>query len=49
MPNEQGTLRAAAAEFRTLFAISAPIALAQVGHMAMGVVDTLIVARLGVA
>ena len=49
MPNEQGTLRAAAAEFRTLFAISAPIALAQVGHMAMGVVDTLMVARLGVA
>jgi multidrug resistance protein, MATE family len=49
MSNEQGSLRSAAAESRTLFAMSAPIALAQVGHMAMGVVDTLMVARLGVA
>ena len=40
--------RAAAVEARTLFAMSAPIALAQVGHMAMGVVDTLMVARIGV-
>lgn len=40
--------RSAAAEARTLFAISAPLSLAQVGHMAMGVVDTLMVAQLGV-
>jgi len=40
--------RAAVVEAGTLFAISAPIALAQVGHMAMGVVDTLMVARVGV-
>ncbi|MBK7949956.1 MAG: MATE family efflux transporter [Deltaproteobacteria bacterium] len=40
--------RTRAAELRTLFAMSAPIALAQVGHMAMGVVDTLMIARVGV-
>ncbi|MFO0691038.1 MAG: MATE family efflux transporter [Myxococcota bacterium] len=41
--------RTRAAELRTLFEMSAPIALAQVGQMAMGVVDTLMVARVGVA
>ncbi|MBY0401974.1 MATE family efflux transporter [Myxococcota bacterium] len=40
--------RTRAAELRTLFAMSTPIALAQVGQMAMGVVDTLMVARIGV-
>jgi MATE family multidrug resistance protein len=39
---------ATAREVATLVAISTPIALAQVGHMAMGVVDTLMVARIGV-
>jgi multidrug resistance protein, MATE family len=39
---------AAGGELRTLFAISAPIALAQVGQAAMSIVDTLMVARLGV-
>jgi len=49
MTNRHGIPREASAETRTLFAMSAPIALAQVGHMAMGVVDTLMVARIGVA
>lgn len=40
--------RTRTAELRTLFAMSTPIALAQVGQMAMGVVDTLMVARVGV-
>ncbi|MFK7895584.1 MAG: MATE family efflux transporter [Myxococcota bacterium] len=35
-------------EFRTLFSLSAPIALAQVGSMMMGVVDTMMIARVGV-
>lgn len=38
----------AARELRTLAALSAPIALAQVGQMTMGIVDTLMVARVGV-
>ena len=38
---------ATAAEFRTLFGLSAPIAAAQVGMMTMGVIDTMMVARIG--
>ncbi|MFP6654233.1 MAG: MATE family efflux transporter [Myxococcota bacterium] len=36
-------------EFRALFRLSAPLAMAQLGMMTMGVVDTLMVARIGVA
>ncbi len=36
-------------EFRALFGLSAPIAVAQLGMMTMGVVDTMMVARIGVA
>ena len=36
-------------EFRTLFSLSAPLAIAQLGMMTMGVVDTMMVARIGVA
>jgi MATE family multidrug resistance protein len=36
-------------EFRTLFGLSLPVATAQVGFMAMGVIDTMMVARIGVA
>jgi MATE family multidrug resistance protein len=36
-------------EFRTLFGLSAPLAIAQIGMMTMGVVDTMMVARIGVA
>lgn len=35
-------------EFRTLAALSVPVAAAQIGFMSMGVVDTMMVARLGV-
>ncbi|MAG33316.1 MAG: hypothetical protein CL908_20765, partial [Deltaproteobacteria bacterium] len=35
-------------EFGALAALSAPIALTQLGHMVMGVVDTMMVARVGV-
>ena len=38
---------ATAAELRTLFGLSAPIAAAQVGMMTMGVIDTMMVARIG--
>ncbi len=38
---------ATAAELRTLFRLSAPIAAAQVGMMTMGVIDTMMVARIG--
>ena len=48
MSKSQGSEHAVVREVGTLAAISAPIALAQVGHMAMGVVDTLMVARIGV-
>jgi len=48
MPNAHARPHGARSEAGTLFALSAPIALAQVGQMAMGVVDTLMVARLGV-
>jgi MATE family multidrug resistance protein len=41
--------RASATEFRTLFGLAAPVAATQVGMMAMGVVDTMMVARVGVA
>lgn len=34
-------------EFRTLFALSAPVAAAQLGMMTMGVIDTMMVARVG--
>jgi MATE family multidrug resistance protein len=40
--------RKVARELRNLFALSAPIALSQVGQMTMGVVDTMMVARVGV-
>lgn len=36
-------------EFRALFRLSAPLAIAQLGMMTMGVVDTMMVARIGVA
>ncbi|HIF94498.1 MAG: MATE family efflux transporter [Myxococcales bacterium] len=36
-------------EFRTIFSLSAPLAIAQLGMMTMGVVDTMMVARIGVA
>jgi MATE family multidrug resistance protein len=36
-------------EFRTLFGLSMPIAAAQLGFMTMGVIDTMMVARIGVA
>jgi MATE family multidrug resistance protein len=36
-------------EFRALFRLSAPLAIAQLGMMTMGVVDTIMVARIGVA
>lgn len=36
-------------EFRALFRLSAPLAVAQLGMMTMGVVDTMMVARIGVA
>lgn len=41
--------RTAARELRNLFALSTPIALSQVGQMTMGVVDTMMVARIGVS
>lgn len=40
--------RKVARELRNLLALSTPIALSQVGQMTMGVVDTMMVARLGV-
>lgn len=49
-PIERATApRSAVAEFRTLFGLSAPIAAAQVGMMTMGVIDTMMVARIGSA
>jgi MATE family multidrug resistance protein len=36
-------------EFRTLLGLSVPVVAAQVGFMAMGVIDTMMVARIGVA
>jgi len=36
-------------EFRTLFGLALPVATAQLGFMTMGVVDTMMVARIGVA
>ncbi len=36
-------------EFRTLFGLSAPVAAAQLGMMTMGVIDTMMVARVGPA
>ena len=35
-------------EFSTLFALSAPVAAAQLGMMTMGVIDTMMVARVGI-
>ena len=34
-------------ELRTLFGLSAPVAAAQLGMMTMGVIDTMMVARVG--
>lgn len=53
MPDPLGTdpipmERKVARELRNLLALSTPIALSQVGQMTMGVVDTMMVARLGV-
>jgi MATE family multidrug resistance protein len=36
-------------EFRTLFGLSIPVAAAQLGFMTMGVIDTMMVARIGVS
>jgi MATE family multidrug resistance protein len=36
-------------EFRTLFGLSMPVAAAQLGFMTMGVIDTMMVARIGVS
>ncbi len=47
-PPSPSPSRPARSEFRTLFALSAPIALGQVGGMLMGVVDTMMIARVGV-
>jgi len=49
MSSNPSSERPLASEFRTLFAISAPIAAAQLGMMTMGVIDTMMVARVGVA
>ena len=40
---------AQSSEFRTLFGLSMPVAAAQLGFMTMGVIDTMMVARIGVA
>jgi MATE family multidrug resistance protein len=49
MPKAAATARAPRSEFRTLFGLSAPIAAAQLGMMTMGVIDTMMVARVGVS
>ena len=41
--------RAQRTEFRTLLGLSVPVATAQLGFMTMGVIDTMMVARVGVA
>lgn len=41
--------RAQNSEFRTLFGLSVPVATAQLGFMTMGVIDTMMVARIGVS
>jgi len=41
--------KAQRSEFRALFELSLPIAAAQLGFMTMGVIDTMMVARIGVA
>ena len=41
--------RAQTSEFRTLFGLAVPVATAQLGFMTMGVIDTMMVARIGVA
>jgi len=43
------TERLATSELRTLFGLAAPVAAAQLGMMAMGVIDTMMVARVGAA
>ncbi len=48
-PSSSGVPGRARAEFRTLFALSAPVAAAQLGMMSMGVIDTMMVARVGLA
>ncbi len=46
-PPESAPPGRARLEFRTLFALGAPVATAQLGMMAMGVIDTMMVARVG--
>lgn len=48
MPKPSRTTYSWKSEFRTLFGLSAPVAAAQLGFMMMGVVDTMMVARIGV-
>jgi len=43
------TANAQKSEFRTLFGLALPVAAAQLGFMTMGVIDTMMVARIGVA
>ena len=43
------TASAPKSEFRTLFGLALPVAAAQLGFMTMGVIDTMMVARIGVA
>ena len=43
------TQTSSGAEFRTLFGLSAPIAAGQLGMMTTGVIDTMMVARIGAA
>jgi MATE family multidrug resistance protein len=43
------TASAQKSEFRTLFGLALPVAAAQLGFMTMGVIDTMMVARIGVA
>ena len=49
MSTPVSTPRAAATEVRTLFGLAAPIAATQLGMMTMGVIDTMMVAHIGVA
>jgi len=46
--SERAPRTTSGAEFRTLFGLSAPIAAGQLGMMTMGVIDTMMVARVGV-
>lgn len=46
-PSQRAPAATRASEFRTLFDLSAPIAATQLGMMSMGVIDTMMVARIG--